>query len=93
MSVDEAESAINGLCIVAEGVPTDRFLGQPLYENTLVRAWPESPEYEFRDISYSDRGLACIGCPLRDRRFALAGVTPEQARTDATRDAADGDLR
>ena len=82
--VDEAESAINALTIVADGIPGDRFLGQPLYENTLVRPWPESPEYEFRDISYSDRGLAVYHgwLPLYAiaGAFRLAGVTPEQAR-------------
>ena len=56
--MDEAESALNALTIVADGVPGDHFLGLPLYENTLVRPWPDNAEYEFRDISYSDRGLA-----------------------------------
>jgi hypothetical protein len=46
---DEAESALNALTIVADGVPGDRHMGLPLYENTLVRPWPESVEYEFRD--------------------------------------------
>jgi hypothetical protein len=82
--VDEAESAINALTIVAAGVPGDHFLGEPLYENTLVRPWPESPEYEFRDISYSDRGLAVYHgwLPLYAiaGAFRIAGVTPEQAR-------------
>jgi hypothetical protein len=82
--VDEAESALNALTIVAEGVPGDRILGQPLYENTLVRRWPESAEYEFRDISYSDRGLAIYHAwlPLYSiaLAFRLAGVTPEMAR-------------
>ena len=58
LGVDEAESALNALTIVADGVPGDHFLGQPLYQNTLVRPWPENAEYQFRDISYSDRGLA-----------------------------------
>ena len=84
LGVDEAESAIKALTIVADGVPGDRFLGQPIYENTLVRPWPESPEYEFRDISYSDRGLAVYHAwlPLYAiaAAFRLAGVTPEQAR-------------
>jgi hypothetical protein len=78
--VDEAESCLNALTIIADGVPTDRHLGIPLYENTLVRPWPGSDEYEFRDVSYSDRGLAiyhgwlplyAIAAALR-----LAGVTP-----------------
>ena len=82
--VDEAESAINALTIVADGVPRDHFLGQPIYENTLVRPWPESLEYEFRDSSYSDRGLAVYHgwLPLYAiaGAFRLAGVTPELAR-------------
>jgi hypothetical protein len=84
LRVDEAESAINALTIVADGVPGDHFLGQPLYENTLVRPWPESPEYEFRDISYSEKGLAVYHgwLPLYAiaAGFRLAGVTPERAR-------------
>src|SRR5688572_2923487 len=82
--VDEAESALNALTIVAEGVPGDHFLGQPIYENTLVRPWPENPEYEFRDISYSDRGLAVYHSwlPLYSiaAAFRLAGVTSDDAR-------------
>ncbi len=82
--VDEAESAINALTIVADGVPGDRYLGLPLYENTLVRPWPGNAEYEFRDLSYSDRGLAVYHSwlPLYSMAaaFRLAGVTPEAAR-------------
>lgn len=55
--VDEAESSINALAILEHGVPTDTFLGAPIFENMLVRPWPEHPELEFRDISYSDRGV------------------------------------
>ena len=89
---DEAESAINALTIVAEGLPTDHHLGLPIYENTLVRPWPENAEYEFRDISYSDRGLAVYHgwIPLYAiaGAFRLAGVTPEMARrTTPPRDA------
>jgi len=84
LDVDEAESALNALTIVADGVPGDHFLGQPLFENTLVRPWPESSEYEFRDISYSDRGLAVYHSwlPLYSiaAAFRLAGVTGEAAR-------------
>ncbi len=95
--VDEAESAINALTIVAEGVPGDRFLGQPLYENTLVRPWPDSSEYEFRDISYSDRGLVVYHgwLPLYAiaGAFRLAGVTPEEARRGSpVRDASRGEM-
>ena len=84
LGVDEAESALNALTIVADGVPGDHFLGQPLYENTLVRPWPENAEYEFRDISYSDRGLAVYHSwlPLYSiaAAFRLAGVTSDVAR-------------
>ena len=55
--VDEAESSINALSILDSGVPTDRYLGIPVYENTLVLPWSESREYEFKDSSYSDNGL------------------------------------
>lgn len=82
--VDEAESTINALTILDRGVPGDHFLGLPLFENTLVRPWPESEEYEFRDLSYSDRGLAVYHgwLPLYAIAGALrlAGVTPEEAR-------------
>src|SRR3954452_18663121 len=56
--VDEAESSINALTILEHGVPTDSYLGVPIFENTHVWQWPESPEYEFRDVSYSDKHLA-----------------------------------
>ena len=55
---DEAESSINAQTILLEGVPTDHFLGEPIYENIMVRPWPESEEYEFKDLSYSDKGVA-----------------------------------
>lgn len=82
--VDEAESALNALTIVADGVPGDRYLGLPLFENILVRPWEGHEEYEFRDLSYSDRGLAVYHSwiPLYAiaGAFRLAGVTPDQAR-------------
>lgn len=56
--VDEAESSINALTILRDGAPHDHYLGIPIYENTLIQQWHENTEYEFRDISYSDRGLA-----------------------------------
>jgi hypothetical protein len=56
--VDEAESSINALTILRHGVPVGHYLGLPIYENTLTRPWPESDEYEFKDTSYSDSGLA-----------------------------------
>lgn len=84
---DEAESTINALTIVATGVPGDRHLGLPIYENVLVRPWPESAEYAFRDVSYSERGLAVYHgwLPLYATAAVLraAGVTPQAAR-DAT---------
>ena len=94
----EAESALNALTIVADGVPGDHFLGLPLYENTLVRPWPEHPEYEFRDLSYSDRGLAVYHSwlPLYSiaAAFRLSGVTPESARRGTPlRDASQAEMR
>ena len=80
--VDEAESSINALTILERGVPVDRYLGIPIYENTLVKTWPGNPEYEFKDISYSDRGLATYHgwLPLYSiaASFALHRVAPDQ---------------
>lgn len=56
--VDEAETAINALTILDHGLPVDHYLGLPIYENTLTHPWPEHPEYEFRDGSYSHKGVA-----------------------------------
>lgn len=50
---DEAESSINALTILQTGVPGWKYLGLPVYENTLTRPWEGHPEYEFRDSSYS----------------------------------------
>ena len=58
MWVDEAETTINALTILDHGIPTDTYLGQPIYENTLSERWPASEEYEFRDTSYSHEGVA-----------------------------------
>jgi hypothetical protein len=71
LAVDEAESAINAFSILQHGYPTATYLGIPIYENMLVRPWPEHPEYEFKDISYSDRGMAVYHgwLPL----YAIAG--------------------
>jgi hypothetical protein len=86
--MDEAESAVNALTILEHGVPTDRYLDLPIFENTLTRAWPESEEYEFKDLSYSDRGLAVYHgwVPLyaMAASFALLGVGPDTA-ADAPR--------
>ncbi|MCO5170275.1 MAG: glycosyltransferase family 39 protein [Planctomycetes bacterium] len=83
LSLDEAESALNALTILERGVPVGVYAGQPLFENTLLRPWPESLEYEFRDLSYSDRGLAVYHgwMPLYAQAlsFALAGVSPDPA--------------
>jgi hypothetical protein len=58
LMVDEAESSINALSILERGYPGDTYLGVPIFENMLLRPWPEHPEYEFKDVSYSDRGFA-----------------------------------
>ncbi|MFA7342742.1 MAG: glycosyltransferase family 39 protein [Terrimicrobiaceae bacterium] len=55
---DEAESGINALTILDRGFPLDEYLGIPVFENTLTEPWDGSREYEFRDSSYSPRGLA-----------------------------------
>jgi hypothetical protein len=55
--VDEAESSINAQTILDQGLPTDLFLGQPIYENIMIRDWPGHAEYEFRDLSYSSQGV------------------------------------
>src|SRR5438132_5953447 len=57
-SGDESESAINALTIIQHGVPTDCYLGLPIFENTLTQFSPDDPEYEFRDSSYSRRHVA-----------------------------------
>ena len=54
---DEAESSINAQTILIHGIPTDTFLGEPIYENVLMRPWPGHEEYEFKDLSYSDKGV------------------------------------
>jgi len=81
--VDEAESSINALTILENGYPTDAYLGIPIYENTLIQPWPGNAEYEFRDLSYSDKHLAVYHgwLPLYAiaGSFALHGVTPDSA--------------
>ena len=57
-SGDESESAMNALTILQHGVPRGEYLGLPIYENTLTEFWPDNPEYEFRDSSYSPNGVA-----------------------------------
>ncbi len=83
--VDESESSINALTILQHGVPVDHYLGLPIFENTLIKPWPASREYEFKDISYSDRGLATYHgwLPLYSMAasFALYGIHPDQPNT------------
>jgi MFS family permease len=68
---DEGESALNALTILQTGLPRGEYLGLPIYENSLIEPWPEHPEYEFRDSSYSAKGLAIYHgwLPL----YAMAG--------------------
>jgi hypothetical protein len=84
--VDEAESSINALTILEHGYPTDTFLGQPIFENMLVRPWPDHPEFEFRDISYSDRGMAVYHgwLPLYAiaASFKLFGIEPPAVQSN-----------
>src|SRR5262245_12166357 len=79
--VDEAESGINALTILERGYPSDRYLGLPIYENVLLTPTPDSDEYEFRDSSYSDRGMAIYHgwLPLYSMAaaFAVAGIQPD----------------
>lgn len=85
MWCDEAESAINAFTILQHGVPIDTYLGLPIYENTLTDPWPESEEYEFKDSSYSRKGLAIYHgwLPLYSiaGSFKLFGIEPD---TDTT---------
>ena len=80
--VDEAESGINALTILERGYPADRYLGLPIYENILLTATPDSEEYEFKDSSYSDRGMAIYHgwVPLYSiaAAYALSGIRPDQ---------------
>jgi hypothetical protein len=82
LRVDEAESSINALTILDHGYPVDHYLGMPIYENTLTRPWPESAEYEFRDSSYSSRGMVIYHgwLPLYSiaASFKLAGIKPDR---------------
>ncbi len=83
--VDEAESSINALSILEQGVPTDRYLGMPVYENALIDPWPagdaDAAEYEFRDSSYSSKHVTLFHgwLPLYTiaGAFEVAGVKPD----------------
>src|SRR5258707_12359018 len=81
--VDEAESSINALTILQHGYPADSYLGIPIYENTNVWYWPENPEYEFRDVSYSSKHFAVYHgwLPLYAMAgsFVLHGIQPDEA--------------
>lgn len=83
--VDEAESSINALTILQSGYPTDHYLGIPIYENTLIKPWEGHAEYEFKDISYSDRGVATYHgwLPLYSiaASFALQQIRPDSTTT------------
>lgn len=83
--VDESESSINALTILQHGYPADHYLGLPIYENTLVWPWPGNPEYEFRDISYSDKGMAVYHgwLPLYAiaASFALHRIGPDESNS------------
>ena len=85
LQVDEAESSINALTILEHGYPTDTYMGMPIYENTLSVPWPESEEYEFKDSSYSDEGVAIYHAwlPLYSIAAALklAGIEPDPPTT------------
>ncbi|MCB9385505.1 MAG: hypothetical protein H6509_12890 [Bryobacterales bacterium] len=80
--VDEAETAINALTILEHGYPTDQYLGIPIFENMLIRLWPDNPEYEYRDVSYSDRGMAVYHAwlPLYSiaASFWAFGIEPQE---------------
>jgi hypothetical protein len=86
--VDEAESTINALTILDKGYPSDQYEGIPLYENTLTREWPDSKEYEFKDSSYSDAGVAIYHgwLPLYSMAASLKafGVHPDPAPADTS---------
>ena len=80
--VDEAETSINALSILEHGVPRDHYLGLPIYENTFTEPSPDSREYEFRDTSYSPKGLAIYHgwLPLYAvaASFSWNGIRPDQ---------------
>lgn len=78
--IDEAESGVNALTILEHGYPADRYLGLPLFENTLTEPWPESAEYEFRDTSYANGKAVYHGwLPLYAMAASLAlhGIGPD----------------
>jgi hypothetical protein len=80
---DEAESSINALTILETGLPGSEYLGLPIYENTLTLKSPDSEEYEFKDSSYSAKGLSVYHgwLPLYSIALAqsLCGISPDEA--------------
>ena len=84
--VDEAETSINALTILEHGVPVDHYLGLPIFENTFTKPWPESKKYEFRDTSYSDKGVAIyhgwLPLYMVAGAFWVAGIEPDTEQTD-----------
>ena len=95
---DEAESSINALTVLQHGYPVGSYLGEPIYENVVIQRSPKDPEFEFRDISYSDKGLATYHgwLPLYAMAcsFRLFGIAPDPAGASRPlHDAADRDLR
>jgi hypothetical protein len=79
---DEAESAINALTILQSGLPRGVYLGMPIFENCLIEPWPDHPEYEFRDSSYSASGVAIYHgwLPLYSMALSMKamGVAPDE---------------
>ncbi|HEX8524630.1 MAG TPA: glycosyltransferase family 39 protein [Tepidisphaeraceae bacterium] len=79
---DEAESSINAMTILEHGVPMDRYLGLPIFENTLTEFSPGDREYEFRDSSYSAKHVAIYHgwLPLYAMAgsFKVFGVKPDE---------------
>jgi hypothetical protein len=86
--VDEAETCINAFTIMQHGVPVSEYLGLPIYENTLTQPWPEHPEYEFRDSSYSSAGYALyhgwLPMYLIAASFRTFGIQPDRRVPAAT---------
>ena len=78
---DEAESAINALTVLRDGVPRGDYLNMPIFENTLIRRSEGHPEYEFSDVSYSPSGLALYHgwLPLYAiaTSFRMFGIIPD----------------
>ena len=66
------------------------YLGLPIYENTLPpSSWPGNREYEFRDSSYTAKGIAIYHgwLPLYSMAISLKafGVLPDYPQTAGSR--------